>query len=134
MLNPVRQGTRTVSVNHVTGGTGIAALLPEDIEVDEGTSDIPLDTLMPQECAMIARAVPTPRAEFTTVRCCARQVLFRLEHPSVPILAGKNREPVWPDRVVGSLMHLRRESRRGGHELTGHRLGRHRRRSPPAVA
>ncbi|WP_196218244.1 hypothetical protein [Streptomyces blattellae] len=73
MLDPVRQGTRTVPINHVTGRTGIAALLSEDVEVDERTSDVPLDTLIPQEYAVIARAVPTRRAEFATVRCCARQ-------------------------------------------------------------
>ncbi|MEV6172493.1 4'-phosphopantetheinyl transferase superfamily protein [Streptomyces sp. NPDC051954] len=94
-----------MSINHVTGRTGIAALLPEDVEVDERTSGIPLDALMPQEYAAITRAVPTRRAEFATVRCCARQASSRLEHPAVPILAGKNREPIWPDGVVGSLMH-----------------------------
>lgn len=85
--------------------TGIAALLPEDVEVDERTSDVPLDTLMPQEFAAIAGAVSTRRAEFATVRYCARQALSRLGHPAVPILAGKNREPLWPDGVVGSLTH-----------------------------
>ena len=88
-----------------TGRTGIAALLPDDVEVDERTSDVPLDTLMPPEYAAIERAVPTRRAEFATVRYCARQALFRLGHPAVPILAGKNREPIWPDGVVGSLTH-----------------------------
>uniref|UniRef100_UPI0018A83BB9 hypothetical protein n=1 Tax=Parafrankia elaeagni TaxID=222534 RepID=UPI0018A83BB9 len=82
----------------------------------------------------MARAVPTRRAEFATVRCCGRQALSRLEHPAVPVLAGKNREPIWPDGVVGKPHALQRVSRRGGHELTGHRLGRHRRRSPPVVS
>ncbi|MGW2052156.1 hypothetical protein ACWCPF_44665 [Streptomyces sp. NPDC001858] len=47
----------------------------------------------------------TDRTGIATVRCCARQGLSRFEHPAVPILAGKNREPSWPDGVVGSLMH-----------------------------
>ncbi|WBQ08458.1 4'-phosphopantetheinyl transferase family protein [Kribbella sp. CA-293567] len=92
-----------MSVDHVR--TGIAALLPADVEVDERTGDVPLDTLMPQEYAAIAHAVPARRAEFATVRYCARRALSRLGHPAVPILAGKNREPVWPDGVVGSLTH-----------------------------
>ncbi|MEV8375650.1 4'-phosphopantetheinyl transferase superfamily protein [Kribbella sp. NPDC056861] len=85
--------------------TGLAALLPDDVEVEERTSDVPLTTLLPQEFAAIARAVPVRQAEFATARHCARQALSRLGYPAAPILAGKSREPLWPDGVVGSLTH-----------------------------
>ncbi|MBB6571214.1 4'-phosphopantetheinyl transferase superfamily protein [Kribbella sandramycini] len=87
------------------GRTGISALLPDDVEVVEQTSDVPLHTLLPAEYAAIARAVPKRRAEFATVRHCAREALARLGHPAAPIGNGKDREPLWPDGVVGSLTH-----------------------------
>ena len=87
------------------GRAGIAALLPEEIEVEERTCDVCLSTLMPQERAAIARAVPVRRAEYATVRYCARQALSRLGYPAAPILSGNDREPIWPDDIVGSLTH-----------------------------
>lgn len=87
------------------GSAGIAALLPDEVEIEERTSDVRLSTLMPQEHAAIARAVPVRRAEYATVRYCARQALSRLGYAAAPILSGKNREPIWPDGVVGSLTH-----------------------------
>lgn len=87
------------------GRAGIAALLPEGVEVEERTCDVDLSTLMPQEHAAIAHAVPVRRAEYATVRYCARQALSRLGYPAAPILSGKNREPIWPDGIVGSLTH-----------------------------
>lgn len=87
------------------GRAGIATLLPEEVEVEERASDVGLSTLMPQERAAIARAVPVRRAEYATVRYCARQALSRLGYPAAPILSGKDREPIWPDGVVGSLTH-----------------------------
>nr|WP_206327980.1 hypothetical protein [Streptomyces sp. S3(2020)] len=38
-------------------------------------------------------------------RHAPRYALSRLGHPAVPILTVKNREPIWPDGVMGSHMH-----------------------------
>lgn len=46
--------------------------------------------------------------EFTglsTVRHCARSALSVLGLPPAPILTGPDREPLWPDGVIGSLTH-----------------------------
>ncbi|RBP64935.1 4'-phosphopantetheinyl transferase EntD [Brevibacterium sanguinis] len=54
---------------------------------------------------VVAGAVPRRRAEFATVRACARTALARIGHPPVPILPGSRREPLWPAGIVGSMTH-----------------------------
>jgi 4'-phosphopantetheinyl transferase EntD len=61
--------------------------------------------LFPEEEAAVARAVDKRRREYTTVRHCARRALAELGHGPVPIVNGPNREPLWPDGVIGSLTH-----------------------------
>ena len=43
--------------------------------------------------------------EYTTVRHCARRALGGLGYGPLPILSGPNREPLWPEGVIGSLTH-----------------------------
>jgi 4'-phosphopantetheinyl transferase EntD len=61
--------------------------------------------LFPAEEALIARAVPKRRREFVAGRVCARRALARLGCEPMPLLAGPNREPLWPAGVVGSITH-----------------------------
>jgi 4'-phosphopantetheinyl transferase EntD len=61
--------------------------------------------LFPEEREHIAQAVAKRRAEFAAVRRCARQALRELGFPPVPILPGEQREPTWPQGVVGSMTH-----------------------------
>ena len=61
--------------------------------------------LFPEEREHIAQAVAKRRLEFAAVRRCARQALQELGYPPVPILPGEQREPQWPEGVVGSMTH-----------------------------
>lgn len=88
-----------------TARTGLAALLPEQVTVVQLDHDVTEQVLLPAEEAVIANAVPKRRAEFATVRHCARQALTALGAPAVAILPGPQREPLWPAGVVGSLTH-----------------------------
>ena len=45
------------------------------------------------------------RREYATARRSAREALAKLGVPGAPLLSGKNREPLWPDGVVGSITH-----------------------------
>ncbi|MEV5971550.1 4'-phosphopantetheinyl transferase superfamily protein [Streptomyces sp. NPDC051921] len=63
------------------------------------------DPLFPEELALLERAVEKRRAEFTTVRACARDALAALGHPPAPLLPGQRGAPVWPRGVVGSMTH-----------------------------
>jgi 4'-phosphopantetheinyl transferase EntD len=77
------------------GADPVAAARVETIEA----------SLFPEEREHIAQAVAKRRAEFAAVRRCARAALAELGYPPVPILPGEQREPTWPEGVVGSMTH-----------------------------
>ncbi|MCI4046636.1 4'-phosphopantetheinyl transferase superfamily protein [Streptomyces sp. TRM75563] len=61
--------------------------------------------LFPEEWPAIAAAVPSRRAEYATVRACARDALTQLGQPPVALVPGEHREPRWPAGIVGSMTH-----------------------------
>ncbi len=83
----------------------ISGLVPPAAVVVDARGPLPGEALLPEEEPLVARAVAKRRAEFTTVRTCARQALGRLGLPPAPLLSGDKREPLWPAGVVGSLTH-----------------------------
>lgn len=83
----------------------IAQLLPAAVRAVESFGELPGAALLPEERALVAKAVPKRVAEVTTVRACARRALGELGLPPAPILTGPSREPLWPAGVVGSLTH-----------------------------
>jgi len=63
-------------------------------------------SLLDEEVTILGRnAVPRRKAEFAAGRTCARQALRVLGLPELPILRGDDRQPLWPDGVVGSITH-----------------------------
>lgn len=83
----------------------IAGILPAWVVSCERTIDVGEDDLFPAELQTLTRSVAKRRAEFSTVRYCARQALAQLGLPPVPILPGERGAPQWPDGVVGSMTH-----------------------------
>ncbi len=83
----------------------IAEVLPPTIESHAVSGDEVPGRLFPEEAALIARAVDTRVREFTAARLCAHAALQRLGVPPQPILRGAEREPLWPEGVVGSITH-----------------------------
>lgn len=83
----------------------IESLLPDWVVSRERTTDVGEDELFPAERETLTRAVAKRRAEFSTVRACARQALAELGVPPAPILPGERGAPQWPDGVVGSMTH-----------------------------
>jgi 4'-phosphopantetheinyl transferase EntD len=83
----------------------IEELLPKVAAAEEAFADPPGAVLFPEEEAVVARAVPKRRNEFTTARFCARAALARLGVPPAPILPGPRGAPRWPDGIVGSMTH-----------------------------
>ncbi|MBU7597465.1 4'-phosphopantetheinyl transferase superfamily protein [Streptomyces sp. P38-E01] len=61
--------------------------------------------LSPQERAVVAGAGARRKAEFATVRACARDALATLGCAPVPLLPGEYGAPQWPDGIVGSMTH-----------------------------
>lgn len=61
--------------------------------------------LLPGEEQLVARAVPSRRAEFATARACARAALAQLGVAPAAILRGARGEPLWPAGIVGAMTH-----------------------------
>jgi 4'-phosphopantetheinyl transferase EntD len=83
----------------------IATLVPAVVVVEDATGPVPGEALLPEEERLVETAVGKRRAEFTTVRTCARIALGRLGLPPAPLLSGPRREPLWPAGIVGSITH-----------------------------
>jgi 4'-phosphopantetheinyl transferase EntD len=59
----------------------------------------------PAEMSFANGLAPRRQAEFRHGRSCARAALARMGLGSVGIPAGRNREPLWPQGIVGSITH-----------------------------
>lgn len=79
--------------------------MPGWVSVAESRHDHGPDDLFPAERAVIANALAKRRAEFSTVRRCARAALAELGIAAAPILPGERGAPQWPSGVVGSMTH-----------------------------
>lgn len=83
----------------------LRALLPGGVAVEETFTDPPGAELYPEEAVLVRDAVEKRRAEFTTVRYCARRALSTLGLPPAPVVPDRHGAPRWPAGVVGSLTH-----------------------------
>lgn len=63
------------------------------------------DGLIDPEPEAVAKAIPKRRAEFAAGRRAARMALDPLGHANTAIPQGKDRAPIWPEGLVGSLSH-----------------------------
>ena len=82
-------------------------LLPADVVAEEANDGSLAEPLLTEEATLMHGASPERLREFTIARSCARRALAKLGFPSLPILRGSFREPLWPDSVVGSITHSR---------------------------
>jgi 4'-phosphopantetheinyl transferase EntD len=89
------------------GGDLFSPMFPRPVagaSVPLGLTDYPT---LPEEWALIERAVPKRRVEFSAGRHCARAAMRSLGYPDTAILAGRDRAPIWPDGLTGSITHCR---------------------------
>jgi len=61
--------------------------------------------LLPAEAAHLGRAVPERVREFAAGRLCARRALAEFGIVDFPLEVAADRQPVWPDRMLGSITH-----------------------------
>ncbi|HWG68016.1 MAG TPA: 4'-phosphopantetheinyl transferase superfamily protein [Steroidobacteraceae bacterium] len=57
------------------------------------------------ELELLGRAVPKRVGEFAAGRLCARRALQELGIVDFPLRVGDDRQPVWPQSLVGSITH-----------------------------
>lgn len=65
------------------------------------------DRLLPAEHQAVARAVPRRQQEFATGRVLAREAMVELSVSPRAIPAGSQRQPLWPEGLLGSISHSR---------------------------
>lgn len=85
----------------------LGGVFPDDIAVASARIGDAADPLFAEEEALLHKAVPKRRLEFTHGRSCARRALVALGHDPAPLLVGAAREPLWPRGIVGSITHDR---------------------------
>ncbi|MFI0979460.1 4'-phosphopantetheinyl transferase [Streptomyces sp. NPDC021093] len=85
----------------------LSRVLPAHVAVAESYADLPRARLHPEEHGLAGTFRAQRRAEFTTVRHCARRAGRSLGLPPFPLLPGDTGAPLWPAGVVGSLTHCR---------------------------
>jgi 4'-phosphopantetheinyl transferase EntD len=77
----------------------------EGVSIAASAIDVGVDSLYPEEYALVERAVEKRQAEFATARSLARRSMRELGLPVGPILRGDQREPIWPAGILGSMTH-----------------------------
>jgi 4'-phosphopantetheinyl transferase EntD len=63
--------------------------------------------LLPPEAMYVGRAVRKRVQEFAAGRLCARRALAEFGIVDFPIKVADDRQPIWPDSIVGSITHTR---------------------------
>src|SRR5579863_5143627 len=61
--------------------------------------------LLPEEAACLGRAVPKRVQEFAAGRLCARRALAEFGVTDFPVRVASDRQPLWPEFLVGSITH-----------------------------
>ena len=86
--------------------TAYDGLLPTGVAVADSRVDLNVPLFLEEE-ERASSMVVSRRADFVTVRACARLALGRLGVPPVPLVPGEAGEPSWPNGIVGSMTHCR---------------------------
>ncbi len=81
------------------------ALLGDRFAVAAAAPVLVDDALFAVERRHVAQAVAKRRAEFGTVRVCARRALAELGIAPCPLVPAPDGSPQWPAGIVGSLSH-----------------------------
>jgi 4'-phosphopantetheinyl transferase EntD len=83
----------------------LAALFPRGAVVAELREPGDPELLLPAEAANLRRAVPKRAQEFAAGRACARRALAEFGIADFPVKVADDRQPIWPDLMVGSITH-----------------------------
>ncbi len=85
----------------------IAALFPDHVIVLAGKPGSVTGELFNEELECVERAVEKRRLEFTAGRLLAREALKQLGVGPSPLLPAKDRSPIWPAGIAGTISHTR---------------------------
>jgi 4'-phosphopantetheinyl transferase EntD len=85
----------------------LTSLFPSSVIVSEANPAQIQGSIYPEEETFIQKAVPKRKQEFTAGRLCARRALAKIGISNFPILIGKDRTPIWPSGIAGSISHCK---------------------------
>jgi 4'-phosphopantetheinyl transferase EntD len=80
-------------------------LFPEGVVAAEMREPGDAADLWLAEAECVRHAVPNRVREFAAGRTCARRALRELGIEDFVLLAGQDRQPIWPSSIVGSITH-----------------------------
>jgi len=83
----------------------LTALFPPGVLAAELREPGDPSLLLPAEARFLGKAVLKRVQEFAAGRLCARRLLAEFGWRGFAIAAAEDRQPVWPDSIVGSITH-----------------------------
>jgi 4'-phosphopantetheinyl transferase EntD len=94
-------------MNPATLSTRLGSLFPPGAVAADLREPGDPELLLPPEATHVARAVRKRVQEFAAGRLCARRALAEFGIDDVAIRVADDRQPIWPDAIVGSITHTR---------------------------
>jgi len=91
--------------NPATLSPVIAGLFPDGVVAAELRAPGVAALLLPAEAEGVANAIPTRVQEFAAGRLCARRALAEFGVTGFPVRVARDRQPLWPEFLVGSITH-----------------------------
>jgi 4'-phosphopantetheinyl transferase EntD len=95
----------STALNPATLSTTIASLFPSGVVAAELRAPGDASLLLPGEAESVSNAVPERIQEFAAGRLCARRALARFDVTDFPVRVARDRQPMWPPFLVGSITH-----------------------------
>lgn len=93
------------NMNRIQRASAVEKLFPPGVIAFEIRGVASADDLFPSERECVARSVEKRVREFAAGRLCARAGLTELGLKPTPLLPGRDRAPMWPPGIVGSITH-----------------------------
>jgi 4'-phosphopantetheinyl transferase EntD len=84
---------------------GFSNLFPSGVVAAELRAPGAAADLLPEEAESMSNAVPKRIQEFAAGRLCARRALEEFGVTDFPIRVARDRQPVWPEFLIGSITH-----------------------------
>jgi 4'-phosphopantetheinyl transferase EntD len=95
----------SIETNPANLSTTLSDLFPPGALIAELRGSGDPHALYPDEARHVQKAVKKRAEEFTAGRLCARLLLGEFGIRNFPIRVGADRQPLWPDTLVGSITH-----------------------------
>jgi 4'-phosphopantetheinyl transferase EntD len=95
----------TIESNPAKLSAALSSLLPHGAVAAELRTAGDPAWLLPEEAQHLSRAVPQRRQEFAAGRLCARRLLAEFGILDFPVRVAEDRQPLWPESLVGSITH-----------------------------